>query len=91
MVLAVGTASSTSRDSTCCLTLLCTSTTGEAPDTVTDSCSVPTLSSTLIVAVKLDCSSIAFARHGVEAGQRERQRVGAGTKIDDAVLSRSRR
>ena len=35
MVPAVGTASSTSRVSTCCLALLCTSTTGEAPDTVT--------------------------------------------------------
>ena len=31
MVLAVGTASSTSRVSTCCLTLLWTSTTGDAP------------------------------------------------------------
>ncbi len=52
MVLAVGTASSTSRDITCCLTLLETSTTGEAPETVTDSCRVPTVNSTLIVAVK---------------------------------------
>ncbi len=59
MVFAVGTASSTSRVSTCCLTFCCTSTTGDAPETVTDSCSVPTLNSTLMVAVKLDCSSIA--------------------------------
>ena len=57
MVPDVGTAFSTSRVSTCCLALLCTSTTGEAPDTVTDSCSVPTLRSMLIVAVKLPCSS----------------------------------
>ncbi len=67
MVLAVGTASSTSRDSTCCLTLLCTSTTGEAPDTVIDSCSVPTVSSMLIVAVKFDPSSTPCAGDGVEA------------------------
>ena len=57
MVRAVGTASSTSRDSTCCLTLLCTSTSGDWPDTVTDSCSVPTLRSALIVAEKFDGSS----------------------------------
>ena len=57
MVPAVGTALSTSRDSTCCLALLCTSTTGEAPETVTDSCSVPTPSSMLIVAVKLPSRS----------------------------------
>ena len=55
---AVGTALSTSRVSTCCLVLLCTSTTGDAPETVTDSCSVPTPSSMLIVAVKLPSSSI---------------------------------
>ena len=58
MVLAVGTASSTSRDSTCCLTFCDTSTTGDAPETVTDSCSVPTPNSMLIVAVKFDCSSM---------------------------------
>jgi hypothetical protein len=37
--------------------LLCTSTTGDAPDTVTDSSSAPTFSSALIVAVKFDGSS----------------------------------
>ena len=57
MVRAVGTASSTSRVSTCCLTLLCTSTSGDWPETVTDSCSVPTFRSALMVATKFDGSS----------------------------------
>src|SRR4051812_6013508 len=57
MVLPVGTASSTSRDSTCVFWLLCTSTTGEEPDTVTDSSSAPTLRSAFTVAVKFDGSS----------------------------------
>ena len=57
MVPAVGTALSTSRVSTCCLALLCTSTTGAAPDTVTLSWSVPTDRSMLIVAVKFAGSS----------------------------------
>src|SRR4029450_2793790 len=57
MVWAVGTASSTSRGMTCALLLLCTSTTGDSPDTVTVSSTAPTFRSALIVAVKLDCSS----------------------------------
>ena len=58
MVRAVGTASSTSRVSTCCFTLLCTSTRGDWPDTVTDSCNVPTVRSALMVATKFEGSSI---------------------------------
>ena len=34
-------------------------------------------------------SSMFVAPDGVEAGQRERQRVGAGAQIDDAVLARA--
>ena len=55
--MALGTESSTSRDSTCVFTLVWTSTTGEAPDTVTDSSSAPTFISALMVAVKFDGSS----------------------------------
>ena len=54
---AVGTALSTSRVSTCCLALLWTSTTGDAPETVTLSCSVPTVRSMLTVATKFAASS----------------------------------
>ena len=57
MVPAVGTALSTSRVICTCLALVCTSTTGEAPDTVTLSCSVPTARSTLMVATKFAASS----------------------------------
>ena len=59
MVLPVGTASSTSRDSTCVFWLLCTSTTGDEPDTVTDSSRAPTFMSALTVAVKFEGSSSA--------------------------------
>ena len=57
MVPAVGTSVMTSRDSCTCLTLVCTSTMGAAPDTVTLSCSAPTVSSILMVATKLAPSS----------------------------------
>ncbi len=59
MVCAEGTASSTSRESTCAFALLCTSTIGDSPATVTVSSTAPTLRSALIVAVKFDCSSTA--------------------------------
>ena len=52
MVCADGTASSTSRFSACSFVLVCTSTTGEAPATVTVSSTAPTLMSAFIVAVK---------------------------------------
>ena len=57
IVLPVGTASSTSRESTCVFWLLWTSTTGEEPETVTDSSSAPTFMSALTVAVKFDGNS----------------------------------
>ena len=56
MVRPVGIASSASRFSTCDLVVLCTSTVGDAPVTVSVSSSAPTLSSVFIVIVKLDSS-----------------------------------
>jgi hypothetical protein len=53
----VGTASSSACGSTCCVTACCTSTTGDAPETVTVSSSAPTRSSPLTGAVKLAGSS----------------------------------
>ncbi len=53
----VGTASSSACGSTCCVTACCTSTTGDAPDTVTVSSSAPTRSSALTGAVKFAGSS----------------------------------
>ncbi len=58
MVWAEGTASSTSRDNTCDLVLLCTSTIGDSPETVTVSSMAPTFKSALMVAVKFDDSSM---------------------------------
>src|SRR6185503_8310985 len=58
MLRPVGSASSSDRDSTCCCVALFTSTTGEAPVTVTVSSSAPTRNSPLMVAVKLAGSSI---------------------------------
>ena len=58
MVRPVGIASSASRFSTCDLVVLCTSTIGASPVTVSVSSSAPTLSSALIVMVKSDASSI---------------------------------
>src|SRR5262245_33142351 len=57
MVRPVGNASSVSRASTCVCTVVCTSTTGEAPETVIDSSREPTFRSALMVAVKLVGSS----------------------------------
>ena len=57
MVRPVGTASSTSRDSTCDFVVLWTSTTGEAAVTVSVSSSAPTRISEFIVIVKSDCNS----------------------------------
>src|SRR3954453_2922830 len=59
MVLPVGPAASPSRDSPCVFWLLCTSTTGDEPETVTDSSSAPTFMSAFTVAVKFDGSSSA--------------------------------
>ena len=58
IVRPVGTASSTSRLSTCDFVVLCTSTIGDEPDTVTDSSTPPTFRSVLMVAMKFDDSSI---------------------------------
>ena len=71
----VGSASSRSRDSTCCCVALFTSTTGDAPVTVTLSSSAPTRSSALIVAVKFAGSSIPSRLIDAEAGQGEGHRV----------------
>ena len=57
MLREVGSVSIRSRVSTCVRDACCTSTTGAAPDTVTDSCSVPTFRSPFTVAVKFDGSS----------------------------------
>ncbi len=54
MVCAVGTASSTSRERTCAFMFDWTSTTGEAPDTVTASSMAPTDMLALTVAVKFE-------------------------------------
>ena len=66
---------------------LCTSTIGVSPVTVMVSSSVADLHVGVDrgdeVARQLD----AFALDGVEAGQRERHRVGAGPQVDDAVLA----
>ena len=59
IVRPVGTESSTSRESTCDFAAVWTSTTGDAPVTVSVSSSDPTLSSPLIVIVKFDGSSSA--------------------------------
>ena len=58
MVRPVGMESSVSRERTVVRAVLCTSTTGDWPDTVTDSSSAPTFMSALMVAVKLVGSSI---------------------------------
>ena len=63
------------------------SSTGAAPVTVTDSSSAPTRISALTVAVKLAGKLEPFLSVGVEPGQGERHRVGAGTKIDDGVAA----
>ena len=52
LLLAVGTASSSSRSITVVRCTLCTSTVGDSPETVTVSWRLPTLSSALTVAVK---------------------------------------
>jgi hypothetical protein len=57
MVRAEGTASSTSLGSTCDFALELTSTTGDCPETVTDSSSAPTFRSALTVDVKFAGSS----------------------------------
>ena len=57
MVRPVGIASSASRLSTCDLVVLCTSTVGDAPVTVSVSSSAPTFRSALTVIVKFDGSS----------------------------------
>ena len=54
----VGSASSRSRDRTCCCVALFTSTTGDAPVTVTVSSSEPTFISAVTVAVKSAGSSM---------------------------------
>ena len=69
---ALGTASSTSRGSTCARRLLCTSTTGEEPVTVTVSSSAPTFIAASIVAVKSLGSSTPVALEGLEARIDER-------------------
>ena len=91
MLCAAGSASSTSRVNTVCFVTLCTSTSGEAPDTVIVSSSAPTLRSALTVAVKLPVSSIALALERAEARQRERHGVDAGAEADDPILTRRRR
>ena len=57
IVRPVGIASSVSRFSTCDLVVLCTSTTGDAPVTVSVSSSAPTFISAFTVMVKSDGSS----------------------------------
>ena len=59
MVRPVGMASSASRFNTCDLVVLCTSTVGAAPVTVSVSSSDPTFNSVLMVIVKLAGSSTA--------------------------------
>ena len=70
---------------------LCTSTTGVSPVTVIVSARPPTFISTGMVSDLRAGQLDAVALDGVEAGQRERQRVGAGAQVDDAVLARCRR
>ena len=53
-----GTASSSCRVRTVVRCAFCTSTTGDSPETVTDSSTAPTRSSALTVAVKFDGSSM---------------------------------
>ena len=68
MLRPVGTASSRSRDSTCCCVALFTSTTGESPVTVTVSSMAPTRSSALIVDVKFAGSSMPSRRIALNPG-----------------------
>ena len=81
-----GIAASTSRSTMVCTRALCTSTIGDSPVTVIVSSSVADAQLGVDrgdeVAAQLD----AFALDRAEAGQRERHRVGAGAKVDDAVL-----
>ena len=76
-----------SRSMICCVRALWTSTMGVSPVTVIVSSTAPTLRSAFTVATKLPDSSMPFAFHGTEPGQRERHGIGAGPEIDDAVLA----
>ena len=78
-----------SRVITLCWTTFCTSTVGASPVTVIVSSSAPTRRSALTVAVNDAVSVDAFALDGAEAGQRERDGVGAGPQVDDLVLARA--
>ncbi len=85
IVRPVGMASSASRFSTCDLVVLCTSTVGDAPETVRVSSSDPTFSSVFTVIVKSDGSSMP-SRLTVEKPSSEKvSGVGAGPQIDEAV------
>ena len=60
------------------VTVVETSTTGDAPLTVTVSCRLPTPSSTSTRAVRATCTMMPFAPERREAGEIERHDVGAG-------------
>ena len=81
MLRPVGIVSSTSRVMTVRVVMFCTSTTGDSAETVIVSATAPTFRSALIVAVKSDVSSMLVALDGVEAGQRERDGVGAWAQL----------
>ena len=85
MLRDVGSVSIRSRVSTCVLDACCTSTTGAAPETVTDSCSDPTLRSALTVAVKLAGSSRPSRTTVLNPDQREGDAVGARPQVDELV------
>ena len=68
MLCEAGRVSRTSRVNTVCLVRLCTSTSGDAPDTVIVSSSAPTFRSPLMVAVKLPVSSMPSRRTVLNPG-----------------------
>ena len=76
-----------SRVMTCVLDACCTSICGVSPETVIVSSSAPTFMSALIVTTTSDGTSMAFAHDGAEAGEGERQLVGARPQRVDAIAS----
>ena len=87
MLRPVGSASRTSRVITTRCVMLCVSTMGDSPVTVSVSSSVPTFRSTLIVGGEVRRQLDALAHDGLETGKREGHRVGAGPEREDRVLT----
>ena len=81
----VGTLSITSRVTTTCCLVFWRSTTGDWPETVIVSATLPTCRSALMAAVNPVVSSNALAPDGVEALQRKGDGVGARPQLGDLI------